>query len=196
MLTLISRKITLKLIKSKIISKNEENDYVYGYEMIFATLLNMLLILCLGFIFKKEILSLIYLLVFISLRVKTGGYHAKGYGSCFLFSILVFLFFLICVTCFTGKENILYIMLMYVFSILVFYKYSPIINKNKVLDEEQIKKSRKDLFKLVSFWSACSLFFLRFNYIFSVAIIITIFIVAVFVFVIALQDSKEVYADE
>lgn len=88
----ISEKILNYLINSKVISDTEDNReyYQYGIEITISSLLNIILILCIGIITHSLFESIIFLVCFILLRQFTGGFHADTYFKCNLSFCIVF----------------------------------------------------------------------------------------------------------
>lgn len=65
--------------------------YVYGFELLLSTGCSVASILTLSAVFSLVHYALSFLVVFISLRLFNGGFHAKTYGRCFLVTNAVYL---------------------------------------------------------------------------------------------------------
>ena len=65
--------------------------YVYGSELFFSTALSIISILLISFLAGKPISGILFVLIFVGLRVFVGGFHAATYGNCFLLTNGVFL---------------------------------------------------------------------------------------------------------
>lgn len=84
MLYKLSAKLAKKLAEH--LEDGKEDVYIYGLELIISTvvgLASILLISCLLFELKS---GLIFIIMFVPLRLFTGGYHAATYGKCFVVS--------------------------------------------------------------------------------------------------------------
>ena len=91
MIKRLADKLT-KFICSHINSSPEMADvYRYGFEITISSILNIILVLCCGIIMGDVLASVVYLLVFILLRIFTGGYHATSYLRCNIVMIVSFL---------------------------------------------------------------------------------------------------------
>lgn len=61
------------------ITEEDFSIYQYGFEIIFSTILGFLITIGIGFLLRMEILSILYYIIFVTLRQLTGGYHADSY---------------------------------------------------------------------------------------------------------------------
>jgi len=93
MLYKLSAKLAKKLAEYS--EDEKEEVYIYGLELIISTvvgLASILLISCLMFELKS---GLIFIIMFVPLRLFTGGYHAATYGKCFIISNCAYLTILV-----------------------------------------------------------------------------------------------------
>lgn len=74
--------ITHYLVKHDIISKTEEDIYVYGTELLLEGCLSILLCISFSFIFNLFWECIVLLLIFIPIRVYGGGLHFSSYPLC------------------------------------------------------------------------------------------------------------------
>lgn len=65
--------------------------YIYGVELFFSTALAAISILMISFWVGKITSGILFILIFVSLRVFVGGFHASTYRNCFLLTNSVFL---------------------------------------------------------------------------------------------------------
>lgn len=65
--------------------------YRYGFEITISSILNIVLILCCGIITHDVFACVVYLFVFILIRIFTGGYHATSYLRCNIIMVVSFL---------------------------------------------------------------------------------------------------------
>ena len=73
----LSCKIADRLEHCGIISKSNRTLYEYGLRQMFATILNILTMLLIGFIMGLAVPAMVYTIAYIPLRVYAGGYHAS-----------------------------------------------------------------------------------------------------------------------
>lgn len=84
--------ILTKFVGSYINIPSEMADvYRYGFEITISSILNIVLILCCGIITHDVLACVVYLFVFILIRIFTGGYHATSYLRCNIIMVVSFL---------------------------------------------------------------------------------------------------------
>ena len=84
MISHISEQMLQYLLKSRVINDSDEEKeyYRYGIEITISSLLNIILIIGIGIIFRNVFESIIFLSFFMLIRQFTGGYHADTYFKC------------------------------------------------------------------------------------------------------------------
>ncbi|MCI9544066.1 MAG: accessory gene regulator B family protein [Acutalibacter muris] len=121
--------------------------YVYGFELLLSTGCSIASIIVLSAVFSLVHYALLFLGVFISLRLFNGGFHAKTYGKCFLVTNAVYL---IVLSTSLFVQNIAQIsiyrigyLLITVSAATVIYVLSPIKHVNHPLSERQYRHNQK-----------------------------------------------------
>ena len=79
--------LSRKLIISGIIQKEFEAIYIYGFELLLSFVVSVSIILALSILIRKFFESLIFLVLFIAIRQFTGGFHARTYLKCQIFTM-------------------------------------------------------------------------------------------------------------
>lgn len=150
MLHRISQIITNFLISKEIIEKDESEIYTYGYETLLYGIMDLFITIALGLVFKRLFASIVYYVMFVTVRMYMGGYHADSYIKC----KTLFIFITISVLGVSYIEFPLYgdvlILLLY---LLTVYFLCPIENPNK-----PIRKTEKQKYRIIGliysvFWS-------------------------------------------
>lgn len=138
MIELISNRLLAYLLKSNTISGTEEEraHYKYGIEITISSMLNIILVMMLGLIFSKIKLSSIFLLLFISIRQLTGGYHAKTYFKCNLTMCISFTLCILATIQFKTHLNLPLMIIHLILSSLIILVFCPISNINKPVKTE------------------------------------------------------------
>ncbi|HHX11968.1 MAG TPA: hypothetical protein GX731_04040, partial [Clostridiales bacterium] len=90
MLYVLSTRLVDILLNNKIIKEKERDIYAYGFQIIISSMIGILIVGAIGLIFIRFIESVLFLVVFISIREYTGGYHAKTFLSCSVIFISMF----------------------------------------------------------------------------------------------------------
>lgn len=106
------------LTEQEAIGKADEvqDFYRYGIEITISSMLNIVLVLLMGALTGHLLESVIYLAVFIAVRVITGGYHADTYFRCNLLMCSTF--------------------------IATAFVFCPVENKNKPIEKDKKPKFR------------------------------------------------------
>lgn len=131
------------LFEKKIIYEHNIDVYVYGFELFFASILNITCILVISLAFFSPIAGISFLLGCIPLRTLGGGYHANAHRKCNLTS--VFLFVTLEGLAFFIQDNffpIIYVGLA-ICSLCTLYLWAPCEPINNPQTPERQKKNRK-----------------------------------------------------
>ena len=136
--------ILTKFICSRINAPPEMTDvYRYGFEITISSILNIILVLCCGIIMGDVLASVVYLFVFILIRIFTGGYHATSYLRCNIVMIVSFLLtytlYRILIGINTDIRILEAILLANGLPIIIF---APVKNPHKELTPKKAKKFR------------------------------------------------------
>lgn len=92
MIDTITRMLIDQMVSKDIITVDKREQYEYAAISILESTVTILSILVIGIYEKMFLQTACFLYVFLSLRKRTGGYHANSFGKCFVLSILVYLF--------------------------------------------------------------------------------------------------------
>ena len=87
----LSNYLTRCLISNNIVEKEQEEEYVYGFQIIFGKLLSYTTLILLSLYYEVLIPGLIFMGVFFSLRGRTGGYHARTSLRCYFATVVTYL---------------------------------------------------------------------------------------------------------
>ena len=124
----------------------DENDkypleiYIYGMELIISSLIETLILISLGVLFDRLIVTFIFIICFSTIRIFTGGYHAETYIKCALVTVVSYILVLLSCElllkyCF---DYLLFIgIFVFILSFILIRKFAPIENKNKLLENKQ-----------------------------------------------------------
>ena len=133
----MSTKIADILCQKELINESDKEIYAFGYEVIFDNVTKLIAIFLAGVILHKTIITLIFLITFVSLRGYTGGYHAK---SKWLWGLVVGSTGYVTEVLKTNKVIIFFMVLV---SELIIHQYAPVENINKRLTEEKRLRNRR-----------------------------------------------------
>lgn len=86
MLLKLSEGCTKILLSHNKIGEYQQDIYNYGFKLLFSTVSCIGCVLFLGLVFNHFEQTLVFILYFIPVRIAGGGYHAKTYHRCFLYT--------------------------------------------------------------------------------------------------------------
>lgn len=132
-----------KLYHHSNLPSENKTTYIYGIELFLSTFISCCSILLLSFLLEKIEIGVFFLLFFISLRLVTGGYHAKTYLRCFILSNFVFIICFFTINYLQKIDSLSICLAALSLSIFVIIKYSPIKNANHPLSEKQYSKNKR-----------------------------------------------------
>lgn len=117
--------------------------YVYGFELIISSIVETSALIIIGGLMHRMIETIIFLLSFSSIRIFSGGYHAKSYLRCFIVTLggytLVQLIYNLLLSLDTYKMVIIGIIEL-VISFVIFAIICPINNNDKTIFNCRLQK--------------------------------------------------------
>lgn len=133
MLGRIADSIVVLFLKKNIINEDELPVYQYGMQVLIGNIAGMLTVLIVGILISRLVESIIFITIYATLRIYTGGYHARTPLVC---NIVFLGTYLVTVMLEALKVNNSVVWIMYLLSCLIILRFSPIENVNKELDEK------------------------------------------------------------
>ena len=129
----IADSIAVLFLKKNIINEDELPVYQYGMQVLICNIAGMLTVLIVGILISRLVESIIFITIYATLRIYTGGYHARTPLVC---NIVFLGTYLVTVMLEALKVNNSVVWIMYLLSCLIILRFSPIENVNKELDEK------------------------------------------------------------
>lgn len=145
-----ANKITSFLICNKTIEEKEYDLYLYGFKTLIAFIVNIAVILTIGYMINRFKETALFLLCYCPIRQFTGGYHADNYKKCLLAFVLIYL------TNIYILELLVYRGLNYLIIAIVSISYigicflAPLEHRNNPLSKQETKKYKKISICIVS----------------------------------------------
>lgn len=138
-------KVTSFLINNREIDEDDYEVYRYGFEVLIAFIVNIVIVLSIGLLFNKIFYSIVFLMCYCPIRQFVGGYHANSYTKCLLIFISIFILTLtINIDINTGFN--IYEILIFITSTLSYigiFMLAPLEHRNNPLTLADVKKYRK-----------------------------------------------------
>lgn len=117
--------------------------YIYGFEITISSLAVMLSVFILSCLCGAVYTSFTFSLIFVSIRLFSGGYHAKTYGRCFILSNAVYLACL-CAAYLIQMLRITFLCpVLALLSMAVVFVLAPVEHKNHPMSNTSYRKNRK-----------------------------------------------------
>lgn len=141
MLNKVAGKLAKKLVEYS--DADKEEIYIYGLELIISTFFGLISILLISCLLSHFTSGLVFISVFVPLRLFTGGYHAATYSKCFVISNISYLLILFV------RDITLEIFPMWIWSFLLIgmccyiMKNAPITNSAQPINESKQKRNKK-----------------------------------------------------
>lgn len=142
MLNRIANRIAILLENNGIIEMKNIEAYAYGLELFLMKAGLYLVVLCLSLIAHSLIISLIFVIAYISLRQYTGGFHCQSALRCIVVSLLMFS---IMVVIYKTNLQLLFdiLFLMSGLGVILIILLSPIGSPNKPLSPMEACRYRR-----------------------------------------------------
>lgn len=137
MFSKLSEQITGNLENKETIQSEDRELYRYGFEQGLTMLLNLVTTLVIGLLFGKLLEVCLFMAAYIPLRSYAGGYHAKTPFRCYLLSIVILTAVMLFMK-YLALDNIVYCLMILVSGAVILI-LSPVEDKNKPLDDSELK---------------------------------------------------------
>lgn len=144
MIKLMAEKLSLCFVRQKIIKEEDKNIYYYGCELLIASVLCKLIGFIIGLALGLLAETILFLTVFFLIRLYAGGYHASTHLNCITLFNFVFLTLMLITNFLVQHEYYQFTYIGMVISGGLIFKYAPVEDKNKPLNEVEREKYRKN----------------------------------------------------
>lgn len=198
MISRISELILQYLLRSNVIndSDDEKEYYRYGIEITVSSLLNVILIIGIGIIFKSVTESVVFLLFFMLLRRFTGGFHADTYFKCNCSFCISFISVLIMYHFTEEKITAQLSVLISVLCVAMILLKCPIENINKPIPKHKRKFHKYLAGILGTGYGIIGTILIALSNRYGVLIIYTLVLVVVLIIAAIIKDRGCNYAEE
>lgn len=182
MITNLSRIITDFLISKKIISEEQREIYIYGFELVICSIISLVIVILIASITGMYYECAIYYVVFSITRLFSGGFHANTYLRCKI-SYIGCLLITLGLFKMMNILQPLYWLMLFIFSSLIIVHFAPVENGNKPLSETEKKRAKNITLTLIILWLVISvILYLIENSIYQMIPLTLLFIAVLMVF--------------
>lgn len=138
-----ANKITSYLIKKETIEADDYELYQYAFETIVALIIQLSIILIIGFTLNRFTETLLFLVFYCPIRQFSGGFHAENYRRCLLaFMILYLINTNVLEKIIEQQSNLLMIVITFI-SFIGIYFLAPQEHRNVPLTAEEKKRYKR-----------------------------------------------------
>lgn len=184
MIKKIASNITDFIISILDIDDGTRDIYQYGIELMVSSFFNILFVMLCALLFKDRGAGLIYLSVFIFLRLFCGGYHSSTYFRCNVTMIVAFTltYSIYWALCYWDISLYLFESLSLV-NFIPIILYAPVSNEHKPLTENKRKKCRLISIILIFLFTLCAFILFSFKVKYGLLIVVTLSAVSVMIII-------------
>lgn len=137
--------MVLKLVNQmemkKMIEKSDRDYYEYVLIMMIERIIAIGSLLIISVIFKQFLPTVVFLTFFLSLRKRTGGYHADKFWQCYLLTIITYIGVVRVAPALSETPHMMYILLF--FAVLVIEVFGTVNHPNINLDKSELRETKK-----------------------------------------------------
>ncbi len=134
MATRIAECITQKLLASSVIEEGDRELYNYGFFLLITRFFFFIITVLAGLLASIPGASVLFYMVFMSLRTYAGGVHARTEAACTILTTLALTLSVLGIKVLEQANSKLIPMLMLVIGSLCIYQFSPLDTKEKPLE--------------------------------------------------------------
>lgn len=141
MVEMIASAIVDQMEKEKILHTEMREQYIYALITTIEKWITIVSILCIGVIFKQIVPMMLFLTFFLSLRKRTGGYHANSFFQCYLGTLIISIGVIHVCPILVNHMKVVYVLL--VFSVVAIALIGAVNHPNLAMDCIELQESKK-----------------------------------------------------
>lgn len=138
-------KMVLNLVSQmeskKMIDKADSEHYEYALLTMIKHTIIVGTMLLTGLVFNQFIPTICFLIFFLALRKRTGGYHADKFWQCYLITVIIYI--VIIQAAAVLSENLVTVYIMLSFAVLVIEVIGTVNHPNMDMDKDELEESKK-----------------------------------------------------
>lgn len=141
MVEMIANAIVDQMEKEKLLNADMREHYLYALITTIERWITIFSILCIAVIFKRVVPIILFLAFFLSLRKRTGGYHANSFFQCYLGTLVISIAVIHICPLFVNHMYVVYVLL--VCSIVAIALIGTVNHPNLAMDCIELQESKK-----------------------------------------------------
>lgn len=135
---LLAERITEYFIRNGITTEEMREENIYGLEVLMGKIVNYTTLIVLSFWKHNTIPMICFMIVFFSLRGRTGGFHASTRINCYFGTIIMF-FLITEIFVPLIKLSLISLIVTLIISDIIIFLLAPVNHPNLSLSNEEIK---------------------------------------------------------
>lgn len=169
MISKITSAIVETQIKAGFLQDEDRGIYQYGYTLVLETLLNILVGIVIGLVFKAIDTIMIFWLLYIPLRIFCGGWHAEKSWQCLIASNTILVFVIKAETMMIPEISPWFVVLLEILLALVLMILAPVPTKHKPIATKEKSRFKRNCIVILVIELSVSLFVYRVRNIIMIA---------------------------
>lgn len=141
MIEKMALKIVNQMEMQKIISKSDCEYYEYALIVMVENVVTVGTMLLLGLFFRQFLYTIWFIVFFISLRKRTGGFHANKFWQCYLETVIIYIAVIHIVPILCRNLVVMYGMLF--LALFLIYIIGTINHPNMDMNKSELRESKK-----------------------------------------------------
>ena len=129
------------MVKEGIISEEDREIYLFGMKELISQIFAYSVMFEIGFAFGMLMETIVFIIVYMSLRVYAGGYHAPSQLACYILSFGMVIAALLLIRWLSVSEVVIVVSIVLMGGMI--YSMAPSEHKNKPLSENEKKIYKK-----------------------------------------------------
>lgn len=138
----VAQIIVKLLVKKNFLDKNRNEEYVYVVEIVMEKMFSYATLLMLALLFNNIVQTIIFLVFFMSMRGRTGGFHMETYKTCWVLTVIIYLLISFIAVPFLYNKG-MYSYWIFSIAILIILIISTVNHPNMQLSNLEYKDAKK-----------------------------------------------------
>ena len=144
MIAKLAKSTAYFFVEKQIVKKEDEEVYAYGMELLYSSIINIVLAVIIAIITNTVYPTAAFLGTFIVMRQYIGGYHAKTHLGCISIFAIVLYCFAILSRYIPEEYELLISIFSDIMSVFLVLKFAPVEHPNKPLSDKENLRLRKN----------------------------------------------------
>lgn len=134
-------KLVNQMEKEKLIEKSNSEYYEYALVSMAEHMIAVGTMFIIGIFFKQVIPTIIFLVFFLSLRKRTGGYHADKFWQCYLVTIITYIGAIKVAAAFSERSSVMNVIL--VLAVIIIEVIGTVNHPNIDMSKDELRETKK-----------------------------------------------------